>query len=78
MTRSSGLSWRYRIWRKRLRFDPGCFGLLITGRSTCCVAEPIDDDSDVADPAQPDPLEMLMRKEAVKTAVSRFAELPTL
>ena len=28
--------------------------------------------------AQPDPLEMLMRKDAVKTAVSRFVELPTL
>ena len=28
--------------------------------------------------AQPDPLVMLMRKDAVKTAVSRFAELPTL
>ena len=42
------------------------------------MAEPIDAAADVADPAQPDPLEMLMRKEAVKTAVSRFAELPTL
>jgi RNA polymerase sigma-70 factor (ECF subfamily) len=42
------------------------------------VAEPIDAAADVADPAQPDPLEMLMRKDAVKTAVSRFVELPTL
>jgi RNA polymerase sigma factor (sigma-70 family) len=42
------------------------------------VAEPIDAAAEVADPAQPDPLEMLMRKEAVKTAVSRFLELPTL
>jgi RNA polymerase sigma factor (sigma-70 family) len=42
------------------------------------MAEPIDAAADVADPAQPDPLEMLMRKEAVKTAVSRFVELPTL
>ena len=42
------------------------------------VAEPIDAAADVADSAQPDPLEMLMRKEAVKTAVSRFVELPTL
>jgi RNA polymerase sigma factor (sigma-70 family) len=41
-------------------------------------AEPIDAASDVADPATPDPVEMLMRQEAVKTAVSRFAELPTL
>ena len=42
------------------------------------MAGPIDAAANVADPAQPDPLEMLMRKEAVKTAVSRFAELPTL
>jgi RNA polymerase sigma factor (sigma-70 family) len=41
-------------------------------------AEPIDAASDVADPSSPDPVEMLMRQEAVKTAVSRFAELPTL
>ena len=41
-------------------------------------AEPLDAASDVADPASPDPVEMLMRREAVKTAVSRFAELPTL
>lgn len=41
-------------------------------------AEPIDAASDVADPASPDPVEMLMRQEAVKTAVSRFAELPLL
>ena len=42
------------------------------------MADPIDAAADVADSAQPDPLEMLMRKEGVKTAVSRFAELPTL
>lgn len=41
-------------------------------------AEPIEAASDVADQASPDPVEMLMRKEAVDTAVSRFAELPTL
>jgi RNA polymerase sigma factor (sigma-70 family) len=41
-------------------------------------AEPIDVAPDVADPASPDPMEMLMRQEAVKTAVSRFAELPIL
>ena len=42
------------------------------------MAEPIDAALDVADSANPDPVEMLMRQEAVKTAVSRFAELPTL
>ena len=41
-------------------------------------AEPIDAASEVADPASPDPVETLMRREAVKTAVSRFVELPTL
>src|ERR1700676_4190234 len=41
-------------------------------------AEPIEAALDVADPASPDPVEMLMRQEAVKTAVSRFAELPSL
>jgi RNA polymerase sigma factor (sigma-70 family) len=39
--------------------------------------EPIDAAADVADEASPDPVELLMRQEAVKTAVSRFAELPT-
>jgi hypothetical protein len=42
------------------------------------LAEPIDAAANVPDSAQPDPLEVLMRKEAGKTAVSRFAELPTL
>jgi RNA polymerase sigma factor (sigma-70 family) len=41
-------------------------------------AEPIDAAPDVADPASPDPMEMLMRQEAVETAVSRFVELPIL
>jgi hypothetical protein len=39
-------------------------------------AEPIEAAHDVADPTTPDPVEILMRQEAVKTAVSRFAELP--
>ena len=42
------------------------------------LAEPIDAAADVADSGLPDPVEVLMRQEAVKTAVSRFAELPTL
>jgi RNA polymerase sigma-70 factor (ECF subfamily) len=41
-------------------------------------AEPIEAASKVADAAAPDPVETLMRQEAVNTAVSRFAELPTL
>jgi len=42
------------------------------------LAEPIDAAADVPDSASPDPVEMLMRQEAVKTAVSRFVELPIL
>jgi DNA-directed RNA polymerase specialized sigma24 family protein len=38
-------------------------------------AEPIDAALHIADPTIPDPVEVLMRQEAVKTAVSRFAEL---
>jgi RNA polymerase sigma factor (sigma-70 family) len=41
-------------------------------------AEPLDAAPDIADPASPDPMEMLMRQEAVETAVSRFVELPIL
>ncbi|MGB7123109.1 MAG: sigma-70 family RNA polymerase sigma factor [Bradyrhizobium sp.] len=40
--------------------------------------EPIEAASDIADEANPDPMEVLMRQEAVETAVSRFAELPLL
>ena len=50
---------------------------LLRGRAVR-MAEPIDAALDIADPAIPDPVEMLMRQEAVKTAVSRFAELPAL
>jgi len=41
-------------------------------------AEPIEAAHEVADPKSPDPVEVLMRREAVETAVSRFAELPTV
>lgn len=41
-------------------------------------AEPIEAAMDIADEAKPDPMEALMRQEAVETAVSRFAELPLL
>ena len=39
-------------------------------------AQLIEAASDVADEANPDPMEVMMRQEAVETAVSRFAELP--
>lgn len=41
-------------------------------------AEPIEAAHNIVDQASPDPVEELMRQEAVKTAVSRFAELPLL
>jgi RNA polymerase sigma-70 factor (ECF subfamily) len=41
-------------------------------------AEPIEAAHDIADQATLDPVETLMRQEAVKTAVSRFTELPIL
>ena len=41
-------------------------------------AEPIEVAHEVADPESPDPVEVMMRREAVETAVSRFAELPTM
>ncbi len=40
--------------------------------------EPIEAAHQVADPKSPDPVEAMMRREAVETAVSRFAELPTV
>jgi RNA polymerase sigma factor (sigma-70 family) len=41
-------------------------------------ADPIEAAHEVADPTSADPLEVMMRREAVETAVSRFAELPTM
>ena len=41
-------------------------------------AEPIETAHEVADPESPDHVEVLMQREAVETAVSRFVELPTV
>ncbi|MGK9167274.1 sigma-70 family RNA polymerase sigma factor [Inquilinus limosus] len=41
-------------------------------------AEPIEAAYEVADPESLDPVEVLMRREAVDTAVSRFVELPAV
>jgi RNA polymerase sigma-70 factor (ECF subfamily) len=41
-------------------------------------AEPIEAAHNVVDQANPDPVEALMHQEAVRTAVSRFADLPIL
>jgi RNA polymerase sigma factor (sigma-70 family) len=45
---------------------------------TIRAAEPIEAALEVVDDANPDPVETLMRQEAVQTAVSRFTELPIL
>lgn len=50
---------------------------LLRGRAIRA-AEPIEAAHEVADPESPDPVEVLMRREAVETAVSRFVELPTM
>jgi RNA polymerase sigma-70 factor (ECF subfamily) len=50
---------------------------LLRGRAVR-MTEPIEAASDLADQANRDPVEMLMRQEAVKMAVSRFVELPTI
>ncbi|QND56053.1 sigma-70 family RNA polymerase sigma factor [Mesorhizobium huakuii] len=42
------------------------------------VAEPIEAALEIVDDAKADPMETLMRREAVETAVSRFADLPIL
>jgi RNA polymerase sigma factor (sigma-70 family) len=41
-------------------------------------AEPLEAAQEVADPEIPDQLEVMMRREAVETAISRFAGLPTM
>jgi RNA polymerase sigma factor (sigma-70 family) len=41
-------------------------------------ADPLETAIDVADETNADPMETLMRQEAVETAVSRFAELPLI
>jgi RNA polymerase sigma factor (sigma-70 family) len=42
------------------------------------VAEPIEAALEIVDDTKADPVETLMRRQAVQTAVSRFAELPVL
>ena len=50
---------------------------LLRGRAIRA-AEPIEAAHEVADRESPDPMEALMRREAVETALSRFVQLPTL
>ena len=63
-------AWLFRIAHNR------ALDLLRSG--SIRAAEPIEAAREVADPESPDPVEALMRREAVETAVSRFVELPTV
>jgi RNA polymerase sigma-70 factor (ECF subfamily) len=62
-----------RAWLFRIAHNQA---LDLLRRRAVRAAEPIEAAEDAADPDAPDPLETLMRQEAVRMAVSRFAELP--
>ena len=62
--------WLFRIAHNR--------ALDLLGSRSVRKAESIDAAAEIADSASLDSVEMLMQEEAVKTAVSRFLELPTL
>lgn len=63
-------AWLFRIAHNR--------ALDVLRGKTVRATEPIQAAYDVVDQANPDPVEELMRQEAVRTAVSRFSELPIL
>jgi RNA polymerase sigma-70 factor (ECF subfamily) len=63
-------AWLFRIAHNR--------ALDLLRRGAIRAAEPIEAAYEVADPESPDPVEVLMRQEAVDTAVSRFVELPAV
>lgn len=63
-------AWLFRIAHNR--------ALDLLRSRTLRATEPLDAAVEVADIEAPDPLEMLMRQEAVRTAISRFAELSTV
>jgi RNA polymerase sigma-70 factor (ECF subfamily) len=63
-------AWLFRIAHNR--------ALDLLRRRAIRAAEPIEAAHELTDPESPDPVEVLMRREAVDTAVSRFVELPTV
>jgi RNA polymerase sigma factor (sigma-70 family) len=63
-------AWLFRIAHNR--------ALDLLRSRTIRAAEPIEAAEAVADPAIPDPVEAMMQREAVETAVSRFSELPAM
>lgn len=68
-SRSALRAWLFRIAHNRA-LD------LMRGRALRAV-EPLEAASEMADLDAPDPLEQLMRQEAIATAISRFVALPT-
>jgi RNA polymerase sigma factor (sigma-70 family) len=63
-------AWLFRIAHNR--------ALDLLRSRTVRAAEPLEAAEGVADPEIPDQVELLMQRQAVETAVSRFAELPTM
>jgi RNA polymerase sigma-70 factor (ECF subfamily) len=62
-----------RAWLFRIAHNQA---LDLLRRRAVRASEPIEAAEDAPDPDAPDPLETLMRREAVRMAVSRFVELP--
>ena len=62
-----------RAWLFRIAHNQA---LDLLRRRAVRAAEPIEAAEDAPDPDAPDPLETLMRQEAVRLAVARFVELP--
>jgi RNA polymerase sigma-70 factor (ECF subfamily) len=62
-----------RAWLFRIAHNQA---LDLIRRRAVRAAEPMEAADDAVDPEAPDPLETLMRQEAVRLAVSRFVELP--
>lgn len=62
-----------RAWLFRIAHNQA---LDLLRRRAVRAAEPIEAAGDAPDTEAPDPLEILMRQEAVRTAVARFVELP--
>src|SRR5215472_17604447 len=80
-TLSPAPSSRSTSWRRARQCAPGCFVSPTTVRLISCAAvrsARLEAAEELADPEIPDPVEAMMRREAVETAVSRFAELPTM
>jgi RNA polymerase sigma factor (sigma-70 family) len=63
-------AWLFRIAHNR--------ALDLLRSRTIRATEPVEAAHAIADAENPDPVEVLMRREAVETAVSRFAQLPTV